>query len=81
MPTNQQNNTQDDFDFQVKLLEFKMGVLCPLCNAKVIDPDKKKNQTHLKDRCPSCGLDPVEEARRMKKERKQRIKAKNKGVA
>ena len=46
-----------------------------------MDPDKKKGQTHLKGKCPSCGQDSKEQ-KKTKKQRKadrRAEKEKNKG--
>jgi len=55
-----------------QFIEFHYAVLCRFCNKKVLDPDKKKNQTHLKGKCPSCGTNSVEEKRNKKKNKKHK---------
>ena len=42
----------------ITFLLFSYGVKCPHCNKPSFDPDKKKNQVFLKNRCPECGKDP-----------------------
>lgn len=37
-----------------------------------MDPDKKKNQVHLKGKCPECGKDSVEEKRKRKKNKQNK---------
>lgn len=55
----------------IQFLEFHYGVVCSFCGKKVLDPDKKKNQTHLKGKCPSCGVDSIEEKRKNKQLKKK----------
>lgn len=55
-----------------QFIEYHYVVLCRFCGNKVLDPDKKKNQTHLKGKCPSCGKDSVEEKKNKKKHKKHK---------
>lgn len=42
-----------------------------------MDPDKRKGQTHLKGKCPTCGGDSKEEEKKSKKQRKKERQAQN----
>ena len=66
----------------INIYYIKWGLICPSCNTRVFDPDKgNKNQVHITDKCPSCGVDPgewkKEQKREQKKNRKNKIKNKN----
>jgi hypothetical protein len=67
----------------ITFLDVHYGLICLNCRQKVMDPDKKKGQTYLKGKCPSCGKDSKEEKkskRQLKKEKKlQRALEQNKG--
>jgi hypothetical protein len=62
-------------------LAFHFGVKCLHCNAVQMDPDKKRNQTHLKGKCFVCGKDskdyknPNRKPKKIsKKEKKRRLR-------
>jgi hypothetical protein len=57
----------------LQIYDYQYAVICSCCNAKVMDPDKKINQVHLKGKCPSCGKDSKE-----KKKNKKHKNRKNK---
>lgn len=57
-------------DQLLQYLDFHYGLICLACRGKVMDPDKRKGQIHLKGKCPSCGKDSKEE-KKSKKQRKQ----------
>lgn len=50
-----------DFEDTLLLLDWIYCVHCPLCNDKVVDVDKSRNQKFLDTKCPSCGKNPREE--------------------
>jgi DNA-directed RNA polymerase subunit RPC12/RpoP len=57
----------------IAIYDHHYAVKCSRCNAKVMDPDKKINQVHLKGKCPSCGLTSQEFKKQKKhKNRKQK---------
>lgn len=58
-----------------QLLSFRFMLNCGLCKAAVLDPDKKKGQTTLRGKCPSCGGESKGEIKKTKKERKAERKA------
>ena len=39
----------------LQFIDYNYAVICRLCEKKVLDPDKVKNQIYLKGKCPSCG--------------------------
>lgn len=55
-----------------QFIEYHYVILCKACGKKVMDPDKKKGQTHLKGKCPSCGKDSKEEKKSKKQRKKER---------
>lgn len=57
-------------------IDFHYGTICMCCKEKVLDPDKKKGQIHLKGKCPSCGKDSKEEKKSKKQRKKERREAK-----
>lgn len=61
-------------DQMLQIIDYHFAVLCRCCNKKVMDPDKKKGQTHLKGKCPSCGKES-KEVKKTKKERKKERQA------
>lgn len=65
-----------NMDQFVQTLDYHFVVLCRRCGKKVMDPDKKKGQTHLKGKCPSCGQDSKEEKKSKKQRKKERQAAK-----
>jgi transcription initiation factor IIE alpha subunit len=44
----------------IAIYDQHYAVICSCCDAKVMDPDKKINQVHLKGKCPTCGQDSKE---------------------
>ena len=58
-----------------QFVDYHFALLCRACGAKVLDPDKKRNQTHLKGKCPTCGKDSVEEKKQSKKKSKKERRA------
>lgn len=61
--------SEDQF---LEFLDYHYAVLCKCCGNKVMDPDKKKGQTHLKGKCPSCNKDSKEEKKSKKQRRKEK---------
>jgi hypothetical protein len=59
-------------DQLLQFLDYHYAVLCKCCGKKVMDPDKKKGQTHLKGKCPSCNKDSKEEKKSKKQRKKER---------
>jgi Zn finger protein HypA/HybF involved in hydrogenase expression len=57
----------------IEIYDHHYAVKCSRCNAKVMDPDKRINQIHLKGKCPSCGQNSQEfRKQKNKKNRKQK---------
>ncbi len=63
----------------IQVIDYNYSVKCRLCESKVLDPDKKKNQIYLDGRCPSCGQNSV--VPKSKKQRKRERKAQQKALA
>jgi hypothetical protein len=61
----------------IQFLDYHYSIICLCCGKKVMDPDKKKNQIHLKGKCPSCGLDSKEQKKKNKRDKKNRNKQEN----
>jgi hypothetical protein len=62
--------------------DYHYALLCRVCSSKVIDPDKKKNQVFFDGICPTCGEESKEvkkTKKQLKLERKEAIKAANRG--
>jgi rRNA maturation endonuclease Nob1 len=61
----------------LQVIDYSYTLYCRICNSKVIDPDKKKNQIYLDGRCPSCGNNSVvpKTKKQLKRERKAQQKA------
>ena len=74
MATEQPNTEQrpkEETSTLVQFLSYTYGVICRSCGAKVLDPDKKKGQTVLKLKCPSCNKTYVEPKKLSKREKKR----------
>lgn len=54
------------------ILDYSYGLSCKFCNVRVIDPDKKRNQFYLSDRCPKCKKHPDDEKRLLKEAKKNK---------
>lgn len=64
----------DDF---IQYLDYTYSILCLCCGQKVMDPDKRPGQVHLKGRCPSCNKDSKEEKKMSRKKKRKQIKEQN----
>ena len=68
--TSQESQESDPIIGYIQFLNFHFALICPHCKERVLDPDKKKNQLHIKNKCPSCGKDPKDYKNPNKKPRK-----------
>jgi len=59
-------------DQLLQFLDYHYAVLCKCCGEKVMDPDKKKGQIHLKGKCPTCNKDSKDEKKTKKERKKER---------
>lgn len=64
-----------------QFIDYNFTVICRCCGGKVMDPDKKKGQTHLKGKCPSCGKDSKEEKKSKKERKKEKREAREREKA
>jgi NAD-dependent SIR2 family protein deacetylase len=39
------------------IIDFSFGVTCAHCHSRVLDPEKRKKQKYLLDKCPVCRKD------------------------
>jgi phage FluMu protein Com len=46
--------TQVQSNIFIQLIDYSFATLCRACGAKVLDPEKRKGQTWLDGKCPSC---------------------------
>ena len=63
----------------IQTINYNYALVCRICQSKVLDPDKKKNQVYLDGRCPSCNEYSV--VPKSKKQRKRERKAQQKALA
>jgi len=63
----------------IQTIDYCYGLICRVCQSKVLDPDKKKNQVYLDGRCPTCCKYSV--VPKSKKQRKRERKAQQKALA